>query len=74
MAKHLVSVNGANTMGFTVHVIQGGETAQGIARRYFNGDDGRAEFIPNELDYAKAIWAYNTQHYGEETGIAQSGK
>lgn len=74
VAKHLVSVNGSNTMGFTVHLIQAGETAQGIARRYFNGDDGRAEFIPNELDYAKAIWAYNTQHYGKETGISQSGE
>lgn len=74
VTKHLVSVNGANTMGFAVHLIRAGETAQGIARKYFNGDDGRAEFIPNELDYAKAIWAYNTQHYGEETGIAQSGE
>ena len=74
VAKHLVSVNGAGTMGFTVHLIQSGETAQGIAGKYFNGDDGRAEFKVNTLDYAKAIWAYNTQHYGKEVGIASSGE
>ncbi len=61
-------------MGFTVHLIQSGETAQGIAGKYFNGDDGRAEFQVNTLDYAKAIWAYNTEHYGKEVGIASSGE
>lgn len=68
--RGLVSTNSPDTFGFTVHVVQPNERAQQLAQGYFVEGDNQSEFRPNSLDYAKAIWAYNLEHYqGQELGI-----